>query len=68
MKLLLSGGGDSKQVKPLDEYFCNYIKRGKVLYIPVAMEKISYKDCEEWFLKTYPHLKNVDVGTDLSQI
>ena len=32
------------------------------------MGKISYKDCEECFLKTYTHLKNVDVGTDLSQI
>ena len=43
MKLLLSGGGDSKQVKPLDEYFCNYIKKGKVLYIPVARKKYLIK-------------------------
>lgn len=67
MKLLLSGGGDPEQVKPLDEYFANYVGEGKVLYIPVAMYKIPYNECESWFRDTYATYKlyNIDVCTDL---
>ena len=53
MKLLLAGGGEPEQVQPLDEYFANYVKEGKVLYIPVAMYKIPYDECESWFRETY---------------
>lgn len=67
MKLLLAGGGEPDQVKKLDEYFANYVHDGNVLYIPVAMDKIPYEDCEKWFRETYAeyNLHNIDVCTDL---
>lgn len=69
MMLLLSGGGDPEQVKQLDEYFANYVGDKKILYIPVAMYKIPYDDCENWFRKTYAKYKisNIDVCTDLKK-
>ncbi len=69
MKLLLAGGGEPEQVQPLDEYFTNYVKEGKVLYIPVAMHKIPYDECESWFRKTYAkyNIYNIDVCTDLKK-
>lgn len=70
MKLLLSGGGEPDQVEALDKYFANYVKNGKVLYIPIAMEKIPYSDCEKWFRNTYKryNIFDIEVGTDLSKI
>ena len=70
MKLLLSGGGEPDQVKPLDEYFTNYVKDGKILYIPVAMDKIPYDDCEKWFRETYAkyNLNNIEMCTNLKEI
>ena len=70
MKLLLSGGGEPDQVKPLDEYFANYVKNGKILYIPVAMDKIPYEDCEKWFRETYAkyNLNNIEMCTNLKEI
>ena len=67
MKLLLAGGGEPEQVKALDEFFANYVGEGKILYIPVAMDKIPYDECEMWFRKTYLQYKlhNIDVCTDL---
>lgn len=67
MKLLLSGGGEPEQVKALDEYFANYVGDDKILYIPVAMYKIPYDKCENWFRETYAEYKlyNIDVCTDL---
>ena len=69
MKLLLSGGGEPEQVKWLDEYFANYVGEGKILYIPVAMDKIPYDDCENWFRETYAKYKlyNIDVCIDLKK-
>lgn len=68
MKLLLTGGGDPDQVIEMDKYFCNYVEDGKVLYIPVAMDKIPYNECENWFKKTYEKygLKNIEMCTDLA--
>ena len=70
MKLLLSGGGEPDQVKPLDKYFANYVKDGKILYIPVAMDKIPYEDCEKWFRETYAkyNLNNIEMCTNLKEI
>ena len=70
MKLLLSGGGEPDQVKPLDKYFANYVKDGKILYIPVAMDKIPYDDCEKWFRETYAkyNLNNIEMCTNLKEI
>lgn len=67
MPILLSGGGNPEQVQQLDEYFANYVGEGKILYIPVAMYKIFYDDCENWFRKTYAKYKlyNIDICIDL---
>ena len=69
MKLLIAGGGEPEQVQPLDEYFANYVGKGKILYIPVAMYKIPYDECESWFRETYAKYKlyNIDVCTDLKK-
>lgn len=48
--IFLSGGGDKKFTKKLDEGFISVIDREKpLLYIPVAMKNIlAYEDCYEW--------------------
>ena len=69
MKILLSGGGEPEQVKPLDDYFAKSMNGGKVLYIPVAMYKVPYNECKEWFKKTYEYCNfDIDMCTDLSKI
>ena len=69
MKLLLSGGGDACQVKELDSFFAKEIKGGKVLYIPVAMDKIPYDDCFSWFKDTYMEygIDNIDMCINLNE-
>ena len=69
--LILSGGGDPEQVRPIDEFFAAQInKTQKVLYIPVAMEReaFTYKQCLDWFTSTYDHfgIRNIEMLTDLS--
>lgn len=70
MKLLLSGGGDPEQVIQLDKIFAEHVKNGKILYIPVAMDKIPYQECLNWFESTYEKygIKNIDMGIDLNEI
>ena len=69
MKILISGGGEPEQVKPLDDYFAKSMNGGKVLYIPVAMYKVPYNECKEWFKKTYEYCNfDIDMCTDLSKI
>ena len=69
MKLLLSGGGDPEQVKELDNFFAKEVGNGKVLYIPVAMEKIPYDDCFKWFKSTYAEygIVNIEMCTELDK-
>lgn len=69
--LILSGGGDPEQVRPIDEFFAARIdKTKKVLYIPVAMEKevFTYEQCLDWFTSTYAPfgIQNIEMLTDLS--
>lgn len=68
--LILSGGGDPKQVRPIDEFFAAHIdKTQKVLYIPVAMERkvFTYEQCLDWFTSTYKTfgIQNIEMLTDL---
>lgn len=56
MKLLLSGGGDPEQIKALDEYFADYVKDDKILYIPVAMEKYHIMNAKNGLEK---HMLNI---------
>jgi dipeptidase E len=69
MKLLLSGGGGPEQVKELDNFFAKEVGNGKVLYIPVAMEKIPYDDCFKWFKSTYAEygIVNIEMCTELDK-
>lgn len=68
--LILAGGGDPEQVRPIDEYFAAHIdKAKKVLYIPVAMERVvfTYEQCLDWFTSTYKPfgIQNIEMLTDL---
>ena len=68
--LILSGGGDPDQVRPIDEFFAAQIdKTKKVLYIPVAMERevFIYEQCLDWFTSTYAifGIQNTEMLTDL---
>ena len=68
--LILSGGGDPEQVRPIDEFFAAHINKSqKVLYIPVAMERevFTYEQCLDWFISTYDHfgIQNIEMLTDL---
>ena len=72
MRLLLSGGGDAKDVIPIDEFFISQIDLERtVLYIPVAMEAdaYTYDQCLKWFTGVYRHLgvKNIEMCVDLNQ-
>ena len=69
--LILSGGGDPEQVRPIDEYFAAHIdKAQKVLYIPVAMERevFTYEQCLDWFTSVYAPfgIQNIEMLTNLS--
>ncbi len=46
MNLILSGGGDSKKSKGVDSLFTSLLKNNKILYIPVAMDRIKHSDSE----------------------
>ena len=68
MRLLLSGGGNPEQVVDLDIFFSRSIDKNKpILYIPIAMDKIPYEDCENWFRSSYKKygITNIDLCTDL---
>lgn len=69
MRLLLSGGGDPEQVKALDNFFAKKVGNGKILYIPVAMEKIPYNDCFQWFKDTYAKygIENIEMCIELDK-
>ena len=66
MKLLLNGGGNTKELE-LPMSIVNEIMdhNKKILYVPLAMDEIdfSYDDCYKWFQK---QVINVDVkGIDM---
>ena len=68
--LILSGGGDPEQVRPIDEFFAAHIDKSKrVIYIPAAMEKdvFTYEQCLDWFTSTYElfGIKNIKMLTNL---
>ena len=69
--LILSGGGDPKQVCTIDDFFVSHIDKSKrVIYIPVAMERevFTYEQCLDWFTCTYRPfgIQNIEMLTDLS--
>lgn len=50
MNLILSGGGNSEQSKGVDTLFTSLLKNNKILYIPIAMDRVKHpdKDCLIW--------------------
>jgi len=72
MELLLSGGGDPKDVIELDKFFASKISlENSVLYVPVAFENdSSYNGCFNWFKETYRHygITNIEMCVNLSVI
>ena len=68
-KLILSGGGDEKDSKPLDELFLDLILPGKkLLYIPIAWKSGDFESCQKWFTSTFSAFGFTDIQmwTDLS--
>lgn len=50
MNLILSGGGNSEQSKGVDTLFTSLLKNNKILYIPIAMDRVKHpdEDCLLW--------------------
>ena len=72
MRLFLNGGGDGKiclqAYKKLNEIIDH---KKPILYIPIAMEKEKYEDCEKWIkneLKDIevPYIEMITSGIELS--
>lgn len=53
-KLFLSGGGDAKDSFLLDQKFVESLKKKRVIYIPVGLERtlVEYEECLEWLTDT----------------
>jgi dipeptidase E len=71
MNLILSGGGDAPDSKPLDNLLISQIPAGKkLLYIPIAWKSANFDECRKWFKSTFANLgfNNFEMTTDLSHI
>ena len=71
--IILSGEGDGKQTKKLDEFFVSLLPKAKnVLYIPIAMpqELHTYKECLVWFRSTMKALgvHDITMATNLEDM
>lgn len=69
MQLYLSGGGGPTQSFKLDQQFSNALSPPKkILYIPIAMDKIKhpYPECFEWLCKSLnPHgITQIEMWTE----
>lgn len=68
--LFLSGGGNEKQSKKLDQLLVSLIPKKRLLYIPIAMpqDRHSFEECFNWITNTFAGLnfKKIDMWTDLS--
>lgn len=49
MKLILNGGGSDEQIKESIQLFSGLVKKGKVMYIPLAWNNGNMEDCINWF-------------------
>ncbi|XXM71150.1 Type 1 glutamine amidotransferase-like domain-containing protein [Lysinibacillus sphaericus] len=70
-KLILSGGGDEKQTRVIDEYFVSLLNSGlPLLYIPVAMDppNDNFRECHEWINGVFKPLgvPCIEMWTDLN--
>ena len=67
--LILAGGGDEKDSKPLDKLFISLIpKNKKILYLPIAWKTGDFESCKKWFTSTFSELgfTDIEMWTELS--
>ena len=69
-RLILAGGGDAEDSRPLDELFAAWTGRGgRMLYVPVAMDERvrSYSSCYEWVSSVFAPLGvgEIEMWTEL---
>lgn len=48
LELILSGGTGKDKEKKLNNLFLKKVGKGKILYIPIAMESRPYEECYKW--------------------
>lgn len=63
MNLILSGGGDSEQSKGVDTLFTSLLKNKRILYIPIAMDRVKHpdRDCLLWLENNLSPYGNFDI-------
>lgn len=69
VKLVLAGGGDKEESRPVDEFFVDLLPKEKeLLYIPIAMpeSKYTYSECYEFIESVFNPLglRNITMWVD----
>jgi len=64
--LILSGGTGKTKEKKINDLFLKKVGKGKILYIPIAMEPKTYSNCEKWIKKTLKR-KNIVMITSFKE-
>lgn len=67
-RLIVAGGGNEIDSRPLDELFLKLVEGNRVLYIPIARPAEQYEKCYDWFSRTFRALDftNFEMWTELS--
>ena len=71
MKIILSGGGDSKYFNELDKHFLSLMPQNpNLLLIPLAGEPDTYGDCLERIVDTFSsiHFENIDMCLEINDL
>ena len=70
-KIVLAGGGNEKDSRPIDDVFAMWTKPNrKMLYLPLALRGVRpFSECLEWIKATFLplNIKNIEMWTDLSE-
>lgn len=63
MNLILSGGGNPEQSKGVDTLFTSLLKNKRILYIPIAMDRVKHpdRDCLLWLENNLSPYGNFDI-------
>ena len=70
MRLILTGGGVGENAKHAFSMFAKQVSGGKVLYIPLAEEEMTYDENFEWFksqMEPY-NITNIDIVYSAEEI